>query len=58
MGKNSGKGYRTGPVKNRVQSYNPKTGMYVKRDTETGKILGCKQTPYKNVRKYSKTEKK
>lgn len=54
MGKNTGKGYRTGPVKDRTQSYNPKTKMYVKRDTTTGKIISCKKTAYKNVRKGTK----
>lgn len=49
MGKNTGKGYRKGLVKNRDQVYNPKTGLYVKRDKKSGKILSCKKTPYKNI---------
>jgi hypothetical protein len=51
MAKNTGSGHRSGIVKNRKQTYNPKTGQYVKRDTTTGKIVSCKDTPYKNVRK-------
>ena len=51
MGKNTGNGSRIGVVKNRQQTFNPKTGQYVKRDTVTGKIVASKGTPYKSVRK-------
>jgi hypothetical protein len=34
-----------------VQTYNDRTGQFVKRDSETGKIMGAKDTPYKSVRK-------
>ena len=43
---------RQGVVRRREQSYNPKTGQWVKRDTRTGKIVGVKKghRPFKNVR--------
>ena len=44
MAKNTGKGYRSGTIANRCQTYNGKTGKYVKSDTKTGKILSCKNT--------------
>lgn len=52
MGKNNGSGSRSGAVKNRVQTFNPKTNQYVKKDTTTGKILSTKSgTPFKGVAK-------
>ncbi len=51
MAKNTGTGGRTGVIKDRKQTYNPKTGQFVKRDTTTGRILSSKDTPFKNVRK-------
>ena len=50
MGKNTGTGHRLGPIVNRTQIYNPKTGQYIKRD-ENGKFLATKDTPFKGVRK-------
>jgi hypothetical protein len=50
MAKNNGNGKRTGIVKNRTQTYNEKTGMYMKRD-ENGKFMSGKSTPYKAIRK-------
>lgn len=50
MGKNTGTGGRTGVIANRTQTYNPKTGQYVKRD-ETGKFMATKESPFKNVRR-------
>lgn len=49
----SGDGHRHGAVKGRSQVYNPKTGLYVKRDSETGRFMDVKQdgTPFKGVRK-------
>lgn len=49
----SGDGRRNGAVRNRSQVYNPKTGLYVKRDSETGRFMDVKQdgTPFKGVRK-------
>jgi hypothetical protein len=55
MAKNgkSGDGHRNGAVRDRSQTKNPKTGQWVKRDTETGKFIDVKQdgTPFKGVRK-------
>lgn len=44
---------RVGAVKNRTQTFNPKTDQYVKRDTQTGRFMDVKQdgTPFKGVRK-------
>ena len=52
MGKNQGNGTRRGPVKERTQTYNPKTKKYVKRGKD-GKFLSCKKSdgPYKGVRR-------
>lgn len=50
----SGDGHRNGAVKGRSQTYNPKTDLWVKRDTETGKFMDVKtsdNTPFKGVRK-------
>ena len=49
MGSNTGDGYRVGAVKDRKQVKNPKTKHYVKIDTNTGKIIASKGTPYKGV---------
>ncbi len=53
MAKNTGEGFRRGPVDKRSQVKNPKTDQYVKRDTETGKFMDVKQDgkPFKGVRK-------
>lgn len=50
MAKNNGNGKRTGIIKNRTQTYNEKTGMYMKRD-ENGRFMSGKSTPYKAIRK-------
>lgn len=44
---------RKGAVRKRSQVLNPKTGMYVKRDTETGKFMDVKTSggKFKGVRK-------
>lgn len=49
----SGDNHRNGAVRGRSQTYNPKTGQYVKRDSETGQFMDVKQdgTPFKGVRK-------
>ena len=57
MGGNTGNRYRNGQVKDRKQVFNPKTGQYVKINTETGKIMSSKETPYKGVRE-QQTKKK
>ena len=56
MAKNSptGDNRRIGAVKNRSQTYNPKTDSWVKRDTSTGRFMDNKtssNTPFKGVRK-------
>ncbi len=44
---------RKGAVRKRSQLENPKTGLYVKRDTDTGQFMSVKKTggKYKGVRK-------
>ena len=44
---------RKGAVKGRSQVHNPKTGIWTKRDSETGKFMDGKVdgTPFKGVRK-------
>jgi hypothetical protein len=55
MAKNgkSGDGHRNGAVKERTQTFNPKTESWVKRDTNTGKFLDGKSDdkPFKGVTK-------
>jgi hypothetical protein len=53
MAKNTGEGYRKGSVKDRSQIQNPKTGQWVKRDTETGEFIDVKEDgkPFKGVAK-------
>jgi|TARA_Y100000813_G_C23981797_1_gene266886 hypothetical protein len=50
MGKNTGDGFRQGQQKDRKQIFNQKTGQYIKIDTETGKFMSSKETPFKGVR--------
>ena len=45
---------RIGAVKQRSQTYNPKTDSWVKRDANTGKFMDVKTSnnaPFKGVRK-------
>lgn len=51
--KPNGDGHRNGAVWDRSQTYNPKTGNWVKRDSDTGKFIDQKQDnkPFKGVRK-------
>ena len=55
MAKNAptGDGHRIGAVRERSQVVNPKTGLYTKRDTNTGRFIDVKTTggPFKGVRK-------
>lgn len=55
MAKNKpvGDNARKGAVKQRSQVLNPKTNLYVKRDSETGKFMDVKTTggKFKGVRK-------
>lgn len=49
----SGDNRRHGAVKERSQILNPKTGLYVKRDANTGKFMDVKTSggKFKGVRK-------
>ena len=55
MAKNSpyGDNCRKGAVRDRSQVQNPKTGIWIKRDTNTGRFIDGKAdgTPFKGVRK-------
>ncbi len=55
MAKNKpvGDGRRVGAVRKRSQTQNPKTGRWVKRDSETGRFVDQKadKKPFKGVRK-------
>lgn len=53
MARNTGRGSRIGSVKNRTQVQNPKTGRFIKRDTETGQFINQKSDvkPFKGVAK-------
>lgn len=45
---------RVGAVRGRSQSYNPATGLWTKRDMQTGRFMDVKtssNTPFKGVRK-------
>jgi len=52
MAKNTGNDHRIGAVKDRIQSNNPRTGLWTKHD-ENGRFMSTKKdgTPYKGVRK-------
>lgn len=54
MATNTGSGYRKGSVKDRVQIYNPKTELYSKLNTTTGKIIDTKTSggKFKGVAEY------
>lgn len=53
MAKNTGNNHRLGSVKNRTQTFNPKTQTHVKRDASTGRFMDVKNdgTPFKGVAK-------
>ncbi|CAG1002488.1 hypothetical protein MTYP_03011 [Methylophilaceae bacterium] len=55
MAKNKpyGDNHRIGAVKDRSQTFNPKTETWVKRDTETGRFMDQKSDdkPFKGVTK-------
>lgn len=47
-------GSRKGAVRQRSQVKNPRTGLWTKRDSDTGKFMDVKtssDTPFKGVRK-------
>jgi hypothetical protein len=48
-----GDGHRNGAVKDRSQTYNPKTEQFVKRDSDSGRFLDVKQdgNKFKGVRR-------
>ena len=47
----TGDGHRNGAVRQRSQTYNPKTDHWVKRDTNTGRFIDQKadDKPFKGV---------
>ncbi len=51
MARNTGKDSRKGSVSKRTQVYNPSTGHYIKRDSETGRFMDVKSDgkPFKGV---------
>jgi hypothetical protein len=51
--KPTGDNSRIGAVKQRTQVFNPKTGLYVKRDVKTGQFMDVKTTggKFKGIRK-------
>ncbi len=54
MAKNGAKGSgRLGAISGRSQVQNPKSGLWTKRDTSTGRFLATKKTggPFKGVRR-------
>lgn len=60
MAKNppKGDGHRHGAVKNRSQIQNPKTGLYTKRDRDTGRFMDVKSdgTKFKGVRREDRSD--
>lgn len=50
----SGDGHRNGAIKGRTQSYNPKTGLYTKRDTGNWTVYGCKNNRRKVQRRHKR----
>lgn len=48
-----GDGHRNGQVRERSQTFNPRTEQFVKRDTNTGRFMDVKSdgSPWKGVRK-------
>lgn len=46
-------GHREGAVRQRSQTFNPKTERWTKRDSETGRFMDQKgnENPFKGVRK-------
>jgi hypothetical protein len=53
MAKNTCDNHRHGAVSNRSQAYNPKSGSWVKRDSNTGRFMDVKSggNPFKGVTK-------
>ena len=49
MAKNTDQGYRIGSVRDRSQTFNPKTEQFVKRDDSSGRFIAAKDGSYKGV---------
>jgi hypothetical protein len=49
MAKNTDQGYRIGSVRDRSQTFNPKTEQFVKRDDSSGRFMAAKDGSYKGV---------
>lgn len=49
----AGDGHRNGAVRKRSQTYNPKTELWVKRNTDNGQFMDNKMdgSPFKGIRK-------
>ncbi|MGA7801621.1 MAG: hypothetical protein WCC36_12505 [Gammaproteobacteria bacterium] len=49
----AGDGHRNGAVRDRSQTYNPRNGRWIKRDSGTGRFMDQKadRSPFKGVRK-------
>lgn len=50
-------GSRKGAVKNRSQVQNPKTGLWIKRDSDSGRFMDVKTSsskPFKGIKKENK----
>ncbi len=50
MAKNTGKGHRKGAVKRRSELQHPITRQWLKRDSQTGRILNGSRNQHKGVR--------
>ncbi len=50
MGKNTGNGTRIGLTKNRHQFKHPTNSQWMKVNSNTGKFLGSRSEPWKNIR--------
>ncbi len=58
MAGNTGKSYRKGAVTGRTQLEHPKKkGMFLKRDTKTGRFMSSKTSPYKGIKKENSKKK-
>jgi len=58
MAGNTNQSHRKGAVRDRSQTFNPKTEQFVKRDTTTGKFISASDNKYKGVRTEKPKEKK
>jgi hypothetical protein len=58
MAKNTDNGFRKGAVKERSQTFNPKTEQFIKRDTKTGQFIAASNNQFKGVTKEISIKKK